>query len=49
MGMSELRMGTQRPRPGGITGASGGLAPQVAAPTWSLQRTVLVTGLKSAR
>jgi hypothetical protein len=45
-GMSELRMVTQKARPGGATGF--GHSPQVASPTWSLQRTVLVTALKSA-
>jgi len=45
-GMSELRMVTQRGRPGGTTG--GGSAELPPTPTWSLQRTVLVTGLKSA-
>jgi len=45
-GTSELRMVTQQARPGGTTG--GGQLLQFPAPTWSLQRTVLVTGLKSA-
>jgi hypothetical protein len=45
-GMSELRMVNQKVRPGGFTG--GGPIPQFPSPTWSLQRAVLVTGLKSA-
>ena len=46
-GMSELRRVIDLPRrPGGTTGAgSPGPSP---TPTWSLQRTVEVTGLKSA-
>jgi hypothetical protein len=48
-GMSELRMVGQRPRPGGTTGPSPGGSPiQPISSTWSLQRTILVTGLKSA-
>ncbi len=43
IGMSELRMVTQKARPGGF-----GNGQQPPTPTWSLQRTVLVTGLKSA-
>ena len=43
IGMSELRMVTQKARPGGF-----GNGEQPPTPTWSLQRTVLVTGLKSA-
>jgi hypothetical protein len=46
-GMSELRMVTQMARPGGTTGV-GGSQERPPTPTWSLQRTVLVTGLKSA-
>jgi hypothetical protein len=38
-------MVTQEARPGGTTG--GGQHQLLPAPTWSLQRTVLVTGLKS--
>jgi hypothetical protein len=41
-GMCELRMVTQQARPGG------GQPFPFPAPTWSLQRSVLVTGLKSA-
>jgi hypothetical protein len=45
-GMSELRMVVQPSWPGGGTGAgSPGPSP---TPTWSLQRAVEVTGLKSA-
>ena len=43
IGMSELRMVTQKARPGGF-----GNGEQPPTPTWSLQRTVLVTGLESA-
>jgi hypothetical protein len=46
-GMSELRQVSRKARPGGTTGF-GGPSPQVSSPTWSLQRTVLVIGLKSA-
>lgn len=46
-GMSELRMVTPPARSGGGTGG-GGSPHAFPAPTWSLQRTVLVTGLKSA-
>ena len=45
-GMSELRTVVQPTRPGGVTGA--GSQGPIPAPTWSLQRTVEVTGLKSA-
>jgi hypothetical protein len=45
-GTSELRMVAQKARPGGTTGAS--TPPPVSSPTWSLQRSVLVTGLKPA-
>lgn len=45
-GMSEMRMVNQKVQAGGFTG--GGVPPQLPSPTWSLQRTVLVTGLKSA-
>jgi hypothetical protein len=45
-GMSELRTVVQSTRPGGVTGA--GSPGPIPAPTWSLQRTVEVTGLKSA-
>ena len=45
-GMSELRMVVQATRPGGVTGA--GSTGPIPSPTWSLQRTVEVTGLKSA-
>ena len=45
-GTSQLRMVTQPARPGGATG--GGQFQQFPVPTWSLQRTVLVTGLTSA-
>jgi hypothetical protein len=45
IGLGELRMVNQKVRPGGFTG--GGPFPQIPTPTWSLQRTVLVTGLKS--
>jgi len=45
-GMSELRMVMPPRRAGGETGA-GSLGP-FPTPTWSLQRTVEVTGLKSA-
>jgi hypothetical protein len=45
-GMSELRMVVQATRPGGVTGA--GSPGPIPSPTWSLQRTVEVTGLKSA-
>ena len=45
-GTSELRMVTQQARPGGTTG--GGQPLQFPALTWSLQRTVFVTGLESA-
>ena len=45
-GMSELRMVAQKPRPGGFTG--GAPLPPFPSPTWSLQRTVLVTGLVPA-
>jgi hypothetical protein len=44
--MSELRMVVQTTRPGRETGA--GSRTPTPAPTWSLQRTVEVTGLKSA-
>jgi hypothetical protein len=44
--MSELRLVNQKVQPGGITG--GGPLPQLPSPTWSLQRTVLLTDLKSA-
>ena len=47
-GMSELRMVTPPRRSGGETGVGGGSPGAFSAPTWSLQRTVLVTGLKSA-
>jgi hypothetical protein len=43
-GMSELRQVTQKAPPGGSTGFG---PPQLSPPTWSLQRTVTVTGLKS--
>ncbi len=46
-GMGELRMVTRVTPPGGITGA-GGSSQGPPTPTWSLQRTVLVTGLKAA-
>lgn len=46
VGMSELRMVTQITPMGGETGA--GTPHPLPTPTWSLQRTVLVTGLKSA-
>jgi hypothetical protein len=45
-GMSEMRMVKQKGRPGGLTG--GGTPHQLSSPTWSLQRTVLVTSLKMA-
>ena len=46
-GMSELRMVRGHVRQGGTTGVGG--SPELPpTPTWSLQRTVLVTGLKSA-
>lgn len=45
-GMSELRMVVPRSRPGGETGA--GSPGPIPSPTWSLQRTVEVTSLKSA-
>src|SRR5262249_44645480 len=45
-GMSELRMVVPPTRPGGGSGA-GSPAP-FPTPTWSLQRTVEVTGLKLA-
>jgi len=45
-GMSELRMVVQPTRPGGVPGA--GSPGPIPAPTWSLQRTVEVTGVKSA-
>jgi hypothetical protein len=45
-GTSELRLVTQQARPGGSTGF--GAPAQPSAPTWSLQRTVLVTALKLA-
>lgn len=45
-GMSELRMVVQTTRPGGVTG--GGSPGPFPAPTWSLLRTVEVTGMKSA-
>jgi hypothetical protein len=44
-GMSEMRMVNQKGRPGGFTG--GGTPHQFPSPTWSLQRTVLVTSLKT--
>jgi hypothetical protein len=44
-GMSELRMVAHWNRPGGKTGV-GGSPERPAVPTWSLQRTVPVTGLK---
>jgi hypothetical protein len=47
-GMSELRQVVHWSRPGSITGPGGSAQPP-PAPTWSLQRAVLVTGLKSAR
>jgi hypothetical protein len=45
-GMSELRMVAPPHRPGGVTG--GGSPGPIPGPMWSLQQTVLVTGLKSA-
>ena len=45
-GMSELRMVAPPHRPGGGTG--GGTPGPIPGPMWSLQQTVLVTGLKSA-
>jgi hypothetical protein len=45
-GMSELRMVAPPHRPGGSTG--GGAPGPIPGPTWSLQQTVRVTGLKSA-
>jgi hypothetical protein len=45
-GKSELRMVVHPPPPPGGVGGSG--FPTYQAPTWSLQRTVLVTGLRSA-
>ena len=45
VGMSELRMVDQLRRPGGGSGLGPNPFP---VPTWSLQNTVLVTGLKSA-
>jgi hypothetical protein len=45
-GMSELRQVNQKTPPGGTTGAGSPYRPP--SPTWSLQRTMLVTGLKSA-
>jgi hypothetical protein len=45
-GMSELRMVARPLRPGGVTGVSAQVP--ITGPTWSLQQTVQVTGLKSA-
>jgi hypothetical protein len=45
-GMSELRMVNQKARSAGVTG--GGRLPQFPSPTWSLQRTVQVTGVRPA-
>ena len=46
VGMSELRMVNVEVRPGGFTG--GGFHLPFPSPTWSLQRTVLVTSLTPA-
>lgn len=45
-GLSELRMVAPPRRPGGETGA--GIPGPIPGPTWSLQQTVQVTGLKLA-
>jgi len=47
VGMSELRMVTRAAPPGGTSG-TGGTAERPPTPTWSLQRTVVVTNLNSA-
>jgi hypothetical protein len=46
-GTSELRMVVQPPRPGGVTGA--GSPGPLPVPTWSLQPSVQVTGLRTAK
>lgn len=45
-GMSELRMVVAVIHPGGVTGV--GAPGPLPSPTWSLQRSVEVTGMKSA-